>query len=257
MNSQKLVKDIQKYCDSMNAYKEELKEIQKKHSSPATWILGNRNKTIAIYALILCLIVSPLAVLTPSLLWILGGVGIGLISTFAGLISQKIALKSKDKVGRYALACEAIEYVWCPKTYKKILRKGYVTYKDIDKLKKENEKNKNRFVNFSNEILKKCNENACSNSVDSKSAWSKFANELQCEGFHRVGEATRKLLIDLEQLKDIDTSLMTKEELNKPIIIKNYEVEDFKVNNNKKANTQTSKVYTTDKTYEKDDEYTK
>ena len=80
---------------------------------------------------------------------------------------------------------------------------------------------------------------------------------MQCEGFHRVGEATRKLLIDLEQLKDIDTSLMTKEELNKPIIIKNYEVEDFKVNNNKKANTQTSKVYTTDKTYEKDDEYTK
>ena len=228
MNSQKLVKDIQKYCDSMNAYKEELKEIQKKHSSPATWILGNRNKTIAIYALILCLIVSPLAVLTPSLLWILGGVGIGLISTFAGLISQKIALKSKDKVGRYALACEAIEYVWCPKTYKKILRKGYVTYKDIDKL-----------------------------NVDSKSEWSKFANELQCEGFHRVGDAARKLLIDLEQLKDIDTSLMTKKELNIPIIIKNYEVEDFKVNNNKKANTQTSKVYTTDKTYKKDDEYTK
>ena len=44
---------------------------------------------------------------------------------------------------------------------------------------------------------------------------------------------------------------------NIPIIIKNYEVEDFKVNNNKKANTQTSKVYTTDKTYKKDDEYTK
>ena len=258
MNSQKLVKDIQNYCDSVNAYKKKIKEIQKTDKMSKKAFFFDMGGASLSYCLIAILCLMPIALLKGDiLLALIMGCGAGLVSGFFGGLTELIASKGKGKIGRVALTNNAKSYPWKSMTYSNILRKGYVTYKDIEKLKKHNERSKIVLNNYKQDVLKKCENYANSKDVDNQTDWLDLANRLQGKEFNALVMSIRKLDSDLKQLSDVDTSVMSKEQLNQPIIIKDYEVEDFKVNSNQKTNTQTSQIYTSEKTYNKDDEYIK
>lgn len=258
MNSQKLVQDIQNYCDSVNAYKKKIKEIQKTDKMSKKAFFFDMGGASLSYCLIAILCLMPIALLKGDiLLALIMGCGAGLVSGFFGGLTELIASKGKGKIGRVALTNNAKSYPWKSMTYSNILRKGYVTYKDIKKLKEYNERSKIVLNNYTQDVLKKCENYANSKDVDNQTDWLELANRLQGKEFNALVMSIRKLDSDLKQLSDVDTSVMSKEQLNQPIIIKDYEVEDFKVNSNQKTNTQTSQTYTSEKTYNKNDEYIK
>ena len=63
---------------------------------------------------------------------------------------------------------------------------------------------------------------------------------------------TKYQISDIDGYQGQDNLIYSRGEVNI-----DYEVEDFKVNSNQKTNTQTSQIYTSEKTYNKDDEYIK
>ena len=258
MNSQKLVKDIQNYYDSVNAYNKKIKGIQKTDKMSKKAFLFDMTGASLTYGIIGILCLAPVALKLGSvpIALIMGGC-LGLVSAFFGGLTEWISSKNKGEIGRISITNKAKNYPWKSMIYKNILRKGYVTYKDLEKLRELNNRNKNVLNNYVKDVLRKCENYANSKEVDDQTDWLVLSNRLQDKEFSELAGAIRKLNSDLKQLEDIDTGIMTKEELNKPIIVKDYEVEDFKVENNQKANTKASKTYTTEKTYSKDDEYTK
>ena len=132
MNSQKLVQDIQNYCDSVNAYKKKIKEIQKTDKMSKKAFFFDMGGASLSYCLIAILCLMPIALLKGDiLLALIMGCGAGLVSGFFGGLTELIASKGKGKIGRVALTNNAKSYPWKSMTYSNILRKGYVTYKDI------------------------------------------------------------------------------------------------------------------------------